>query len=63
MLMTDAELDEMDRLLELLEDASNSLQELYRNIDNYDRHTASAKIGMNAGIVKGVVLTLSRMKG
>ena len=54
---------EIDRLIEHLENVSADLQDLYLNIDKYDRYSASTKIATNAGLVKGVAQRLNEIRG
>jgi hypothetical protein len=56
------ETPEFDRLIEHLEYTVKSLKELYLNIDCYDRHSASAIIATNAGMVQGIILRLNELK-
>jgi hypothetical protein len=60
---TIAEQVEFDRLLAHLEDVTESLEQLYQNIDDYDRSQAAAKIATNAGMIRGVVTCLVELKG
>ena len=58
-----SEIAEIDDIFDLLENVEHSLSTLFQNIDDYDRQQAAIVAATNAGIVKGIMLRLTQLKG
>ena len=58
-----SEIAEIDNIFDLLENVEHSLSTLFQNIDDYDRQQAAIVAATNAGIVKGIMLRLTQLKG